>query len=143
MFIPISESYEFLKRDLGKLSYVNSSNELFLLFAQNLYKVNIEENSYEILEEGIKNSNFVASDNNNYAALLVSADVDDKGSSMEIDFDSGEMRVITPEKGQRLRALGFMNEDLIYGILNKADILTDVNGHKTEGISTLRIEDFE
>lgn len=68
VFIPISESYEFLKRDLGKLSYVNSSNELFLLFAQNLYKVNIEENSYEILEEGIKNSNFVASDNNNYAA---------------------------------------------------------------------------
>ena len=52
VFIPISESYEFLKRDLGKLSYVNSSNELFLLFAQNLYKVNIEENSYEILEEG-------------------------------------------------------------------------------------------
>lgn len=54
MFIPISESYEFLKRDLGKLSYVNSSNELFLLFAQNLYKVNIEENSYEILEEESK-----------------------------------------------------------------------------------------
>ena len=143
VFIPISESYEFLKRDLGKLSYVNSSNELFLLFAQNLYKVNIEENSYEILEEGIKNSNFVASDNNNYAAWLVSADGDDKGSIKEIDFDTGEMRVITPEKGQRLRALGFMNEDLIYGILNKADILTDVNGHKTEGISTLRIEDFE
>ena len=143
MFIPISESYEFLKRDLGKLSYVNSSNELFLLFAQNLYKVNIEENSYEILEAGIKNSNFVASDNNNYAAWLVSADGDDKGSIKEIDFDTGEMRVITPEKGQRLRALGFMNEDLIYGILNKADILTDVNGHKTEGISTLRIEDFE
>lgn len=34
-FIPISESYEFLKRDLGKLSYVNEQNELFLLFAQN------------------------------------------------------------------------------------------------------------
>ena len=49
----------FYRRDLGKLSYVNENNELFLLFAQNLYKVNIEENSSEILEEGIKNTNFV------------------------------------------------------------------------------------
>lgn len=143
VFIPISESYEFMKRDLGKLSYVNSNNELFLLFAQNLYKVNIEENSYEILEEGIKNSNFVASDNNNYAAWLVSAKGDDKGSIKEINFDTGEIRVIAPESGQKLRALGFMNDDLIYGILLKSDILTDANGHKKEGISTLRIEDFE
>lgn len=143
-FIPISESYEFLKKDLGKLSYVNSSNELFLLFAQNLYKVNIEDNSYEILEEGIKNSNFVASDNNNYAAWLVTAKGDEnKGCIKEINFDTGEIRILTPESGQRLRALGFMNDDLIYGILQKADILTDANGHKKEGISTLRIEDFE
>ena len=61
----------------------------------------------------------------------------------EIDFDTGETRVITPEKGQRLRAVGFMNEDLIYGILHKSDILTDADGHKSEGIQTLRIEDFD
>ena len=36
-----------------------------------------------------------------------------------------------------------MNEDLIYGILNKSDILTDEDGHKSEGISILRIEDFD
>lgn len=36
-----------------------------------------------------------------------------------------------------------MNEDLIYGILNKSDILTDEDGHKSEGIRVLRIEDFE
>ena len=51
--------------------------------------------------------------------------------------------MITPEKGQRLRAVGFMNEDLIYGILHKSDILTDADGHKSEGIRILRIEDFD
>ena len=52
-FIPISESFEFLKRDLSKLSYVNENNELFLLLAQKLYCVNIENNTYEVLEDGI------------------------------------------------------------------------------------------
>ena len=141
-FIPISESYEFLKRDLGKLSYVNEQNELFLLFAQNLYKVDIEGNSYEILEEGIKYDNFVASDNNDHAAWLVT-EGDSKGCIREIDFDTKKTRTITCEEGQRLRTAGFINEDLVYGILQKSDILTDSNGHRSEGIQTLRIEDFD
>ena len=58
-FIPVSESFEFLKKDLEKLSYVNEENELFLLLAKSLYKINIEDNSSEVLEEGIKNANFV------------------------------------------------------------------------------------
>lgn len=140
-FIPVSESFEFLKKDLEKLSYVNEKNELFLLLAKNLYKVNIEENTSEVLEKGIKSTNFVASDNNDHAAWLVSAG-DEKGNIKEIDLDTGETRLIAPEKGQRLRAIGFMNEDLIYGILQKSDILTDADGHKSEGIRVLRIEDF-
>lgn len=46
-FIPVSESFEFLKKDLEKLSYVNEKNELFLILAKNLYRINIEENSSE------------------------------------------------------------------------------------------------
>ena len=37
-FIPVSESFEFLKKDLEKLSYVNEKNELFLILAKNLYR---------------------------------------------------------------------------------------------------------
>ena len=36
-----------------------------------------------------------------------------------------------------------MNEDLVYGILSDEDILTDANGHETEGINTFRIESFK
>jgi len=141
-FIPVSESFEFLKKDLEKLSYVNEKNELFLILAKNLYRINIEENSSEILEKGIKNANFVSSDNNDHAAWLVS-EGDEKGNIKEIDFDTCKTRLIAPQKGQRLRTVGFMNEDLIYGMLNKEDILTDEEGHKSVGIRILRIEDFE
>ena len=141
-FIPVSESFEFLKKDLEKLSYVNEKNELFLILAKNLYRINIEDNSSEILEKGIKNANFVSSDNNDHAAWLVS-EGDEKGNIKEIDFDTCKTRLIAPQKGQKLRTVGFMNEDLIYGILDKSDILKDEEGHKSVGIRTLRIEDFD
>ena len=141
-FIPVSESFEFLKKDLEKLSYVNEKNELFLILAKNLYKINIEDNSSEILEKGIKDANFVSSDNNDHAAWLVS-EGDEKGNIKEIDFDACKTRLIAPQKEQKLRTVGFMNEDLIYGILDKSDILKDEEGHKSVGIRTLRIEDFD
>ena len=142
VFIPSTESYEFLKEDLGTLTYVNKNNQLFLLFAQKLYQVDIETGTSEILEDGIKQNYFVVSETKAHAAWLITSG-DDKGKIREIEFDSLKTRDLLPESGQKLRTLGFMNEDLVYGILSDEDILTDANGHETEGLSTFRIESFK
>ena len=54
VFIPSTESYEFLKEDLGTLSYVSTENALYLLFANKLYKINISDGTSEVLEEELK-----------------------------------------------------------------------------------------
>lgn len=142
VFIPTTESYEFLKKDLGTLSYVNKENKLFLLFAQKLYQVDINERTYEVLEEGINEETFTVSETNAHAAWSPSGE-EYRGKIKEIDFDRMETRILSPEQGQQLRTIGFMNEDIVYGLLNDSDILTDQNGHVQEGFHTLRIEDFE
>lgn len=141
-FIPSTESYEFLESDLGILSYVNQDNQLFLVLARDLYQIDMEESTYRILAEGINSDNFVVSDTNAHGAWIVS-EGEHTGQIEMMDFDSQKSRMIAPEQGQELRTLGFMNEDLIYGILVSGDILTDGNGHSTEGLTSFRIEDFE
>ncbi|MDO4276802.1 MAG: hypothetical protein Q4D16_24330 [Eubacteriales bacterium] len=141
VFIPSTESYEFLDEDLGTLSYVNQNNQLFLLFAQKLYLVNIDESSFQVLEEGIRSEDFVVSDTNAHAAWMV-REGNDAGKIKEIDFDDQSTRLLQPAEGQQIRTLGFLNEDLIYGLIMDGDIITDENGHVTEGIHTVRIEDF-
>ena len=142
VFIPCTESYEFLREDLGTLSYVSSDNQLFLLFAEKLYQVDIDGGDYTVLDENINSENFAVSDTNAHAAWLIS-EGDDAGMIREIDFDTLETRLLQPSSGQQLRVLGFMNEDLVYGLLKPEDILTDENSHVTEGIYALRIESFE
>lgn len=139
VFIPTTESYEFLQKDLGTLSYVSDENMLFLLFAQKLYMVNINGGGFKILDEGIQTGNFVVSDTNAHAAWVVK-DGEHKGQIKEIAFDTLETRFLTPGQGEKLKTLGFMNEDLVYGVAKEADILTDKNGHATEGMYVLRIE---
>lgn len=58
VFIPTSESFEFLKSDLGTLSYVNKDNQLFLLLAGKLYQINIDESSYDVLADNIDGNQF-------------------------------------------------------------------------------------
>ncbi|MDO4307991.1 MAG: hypothetical protein Q4C77_14315 [Eubacteriales bacterium] len=142
VFIPSTESYEFLKADLGTLSYVNEQNDLFLLLAEKLYLIDIDGGTFKILEEGIDSEDFVVSDTNAHAAWMIQ-NGDNAGQIKEIAFDTLDTRMLVPGEGQILRELGFMNEDLVYGVIMEGDILTNDDNRTVEGIHTLRIEDFE
>ena len=142
VFIPCTESFEFLKSDLGTLSYVNKDNQLFLLLAGNLYQINIDENSYEVLADNIDTEQFAVSATNAHAAWRIK-DGDQAGQIEIIDFDTLKTRNDAPDAGQGLQVLGFMNEDLIYGNVLDGDSLTDENGHTVDGITSIKIEGFD
>lgn len=142
VFIPSTQSYEFLKENMGTLSYVNKDNELFLLLGGKLYEINIQEQTYEILAEGISQEGFFVSDTNAHAAWMVTGE---NGSACirEIDFDTKETRDLVPADGQQVRVLGFFNEDMVYGIAVQENILADARGNEIFAMSSLRIEDFQ
>ena len=142
VFIPTTESFEFLKSDLGTLSYVNKKNQLFLLLSGSLYQINIDDSDYKVLAENIDSNQFAVSETNAHAAWRV-VDGEQTGQIEYIDFDSLKTRNDTPDASQQLRVLGFMNEDLIYGNVIDGDSLTDENGHTVDGITSIKIEDFD
>lgn len=142
VFIPCTESFEFLQEDLGTLSYVNQSGQLFIMIAGNLYQINIDENTYEVLADHIDSDDFGVSATNAHAAWK-SESGDYAGQIEFIDFDTMERRRIAPEASQKLDLLGFMNEDLVYGIVLDGDTLPNATGYMIDGITTFRIEGFD
>lgn len=142
VFIPCTESFEFLQEDLGTLSYVNQSGQLFIMIAGNLYQINIDENTYEVLADHIDSDDFGVSATNAHAAWK-SESGDYAGQIEFIDFDTMERRRIAPEASQKLDLLGFMNEDLVYGVVLDGDTLPNATGYMIDGITTFRIEGFD
>lgn len=143
VFIPSTESYEFLKMDIGNLSYINGQNQLFLLLGGNLYQVDIDGQSYEIIQDGIKTGHFVSSASNASGAWMVGDDLYNCTKIRTINFETGETRKIQSKEGGTLRALGFLNEDLVYGLARNENIVTDAAGKKVYAMDSLRIEDFQ
>ena len=142
VFIPCTESFEFLQEDLGTLSYVNQSGQLFIMIAGNLYQISIDENTYEVLADHIDSDDFGVSATNAHAAWR-SESGDYAGQIEFIDFDTMERRRIAPEASQKLDLLGFMNEDLVYGVVLDGDTLPNATGYMIDGITTFRIEGFD
>ena len=142
VFIPSTESYQFLKKDMGKLSYVSADGSLYILFSGRLYQINIEAGSYSILEEEILSSEFAVSRTQAHAAWRVQ-EGNYTGQIRLMNLDTLRRRHIKAKEGRQLRLIGFMNEDVIYGILRDQDILINEDGHAKEGLRQLRFENFD
>ena len=142
VFIPSTESYDFLRRDLGTLAYVSTDGRLFILFAGKLYQINIEEGSFSIVEDGVNPTEFAVSRSHAYAAWVIQTG-EEAGGIRLIEFETMKTRTHMPEEGKQLRLMGFMNEDTILGILNTGDIISDTDGHVKEGLTAISFEDFD
>ena len=143
VFIPSTKSYEFLKMDLDDLSYVNKQNQLFLFMGGNLFQVDIDGRSYQVIQDGIKAGHFVSSASNASGAWMEGSDAYHCTAVWVIDFETGKTRKINSGEGICIKALGFLNEDLVYGIAKSENIMTDTTGKMVFAMESLRIEDFD
>lgn len=123
IFVPADISYEMLKKQLDRLSYVNKQREMYLYLNENLCKVDIETGTTTVVRESIPEDCFVVSESQESIAWM---DADNASSAMNItvmNLESGETQRFAADDGQKIRALGFINEDFVYGMANDSDIL--------------------
>ena len=139
IFVPADISYEMLKKQLDRLSYVNKQREMYLYLNENLCKVDIETGTTTVIRESIPEDCFVVSESQESIAWM---DADNASSAMNItvmNLESGETQRFAADDGQKIRALGFINEDFVYGMANDSDILKDISGNEVFAMHTVRI----
>lgn len=142
LFIPMNTSYEYLKSDMERLSYVSREDMLYLLLEDDLYKIDISGKTYEIIQQDIQPDCCVISSSQASIAWMDQMSQNASTSITVLSLESGEQYTVQAQEGQKVKALGFINEDFIYGIANDADIVTDDTGATVFAMSTVRIQNF-
>lgn len=141
IFIPIHESYEYLKEDMEKLSYVNRSGSLYIYLDQAVYRIDLTNMTYEVVLDQINPDCFLASKDQSYIAWADEMQKYASTSLTVMDLESGSTRKISAGEGNRIQALGFMNTDFIYGVAAEGNIVADVAGNVTFAMHQIFIED--
>lgn len=128
VYIPYGKSYEVLKRDIEKLSYINRNNKLYLSLEKAIYEINIMEKTYDVLATELETGEYKISDTGRMVVWQDSVKNDYSSKKLYLmDLSTEEIMGIEAEKDERIKALGFVGEDLVYGLAYEDDIVVNEN----------------
>ncbi|MDO4283720.1 MAG: hypothetical protein Q4C60_00155 [Eubacteriales bacterium] len=141
-FLPYAGSYELLKAQVERLSYLNKSNSLFLLIDETLYEVNLTNRTVQTVVGGLTEGSFQVADSGRMIAWKKQkASQDEADVILLTDLSSLEQKSITAQSDERINPLGFIGEDLIYGTARADDVVTDPTGNELQPMYNVKIVD--
>lgn len=127
-FLSSSTPYESMKEDLNRLSYLNADHVFYCLLSGDLHQVDIKEKKDEILKSGIVDDGLTASKDQSIIALEKDRDRRENREIEMIDLATGKSHVITCDSDSRIRGIGFLSRDFIYGQAEASDVTKDSGG---------------
>ena len=144
IFLASMESPELLMRDAQSLSYISEDGSRFYIFLEGtVYQVDLNARTYDSVVTGVMNNTYAASDSGRYFAWLKEGGEYDAQVLNVMDLETGSLREITCDANERIRPVGFMKEDLVYGVALTTDINVEHGGNGIFPMYKLVIQDQE
>ena len=128
VYIPYTKSYEILAVDMEQLSYINIRNQLYLLVDGAVYDIDIEAKSVKTVADNLDENRFVSSSGNNMIAWQTGESIVEYNSIQFYSLNKMAPSVIEAGVGNIIVPLGFIGEDLVYGLAHTSDVTTDSSG---------------
>ncbi len=129
-FLPYDKSSDILRCDMEKLSFLNAGGDLFLFLDGIIYKIIPGMQDESIIAKDVNEETFFVS---GAQQEIVWQQPDKSENDMYTELSvmslvNGETDVVRSAIGEYLKPIGFMNEDLIYGICSKQDMIRNKLG---------------
>lgn len=142
LFLYSDTAFQEMRQSLSHLSYVSADGNLYLFQNHALYRIHLEDGSYEAVKENIDPACFVVSESQRTVAWMDEMQVNGSRQITVMNLDNGETATVSAGNGEKIKALGFINEDFIYGFARDTDILTDSVGNTTFAMYRVCIQSF-
>ncbi len=139
VFIPYDKSYEMLKVNVDNLAYLSQKGEFYVYLEGTIFSIDIQTGEAEELVSGVSEQTFKVSDNNTMLVWQAGNNTYNSKEMLLFNLEGGRRSLISVEETERVMPLGFMGNDLVYGVANAEDIYTDSMGMTTFPMHTVYI----
>ncbi len=139
LFIPCSVSFDMMDKDLSRLAYVSGSQFYFYL-NHCLYQADLTEETISVLVDQVDDDCLAVSDSQENIAWMQEMDYSGSTHITVMNLETGTTSEISAGDDEKIRVLGFVNEDVIYGLARDSDIGVDSSGREVFAMYDLRIQ---
>ncbi len=129
LYIPYYKSPELLLAEVEQLSYINRMGTIYLMLDNEIYGINARNRSCEVLVKDLKEGCYQVSDSNLMVVWQTENRLYEGSELILMNLNTGSRTSIKAGSGEAIAPIGFMGEDLIYGIARKDDIVLDNAGN--------------
>lgn len=116
VYIPYDKPFSMLKTDLEKLLFLDKDKHLYLFLDHTIYEVDVNEKLGNMVEVVQDDDALVISDSHEIVVW------NEENQLRLMNLKSGEKLTISAGEGEQIMPLGFMGEDVIYGVAKEEDI---------------------
>lgn len=142
LFVDTNRSYDLLRMDIEELAYVTDDQEHFYMLLDGcVYEINLTTLQMQTIMEGLSLGCVEGSGSGQRFAWLKENEAYDSRTIVTMDLNTGSKKEITCTEGERIRMLGYLNESLIYGVADVADIDTSQEGNEMFPMKQVNIVD--
>ncbi|MEE1257599.1 MAG: hypothetical protein UHN47_13955 [Lachnospiraceae bacterium] len=143
IFIPCNKAFAALKADVEQLSYINKNGTVYLYLDGSILAVHTSEQSYSEVASGLQEGNFQVSASDEMLVWQNADNAYDCTKLILMNLNTGFRKEVSVDGNKRLMPLGFIGEDLIYGVAHYTDIREDFTGSITFPMYAVYIQNEE
>ncbi len=137
VFIPSNKCFKIVEEELGKLAYYNEEQDIvYLLLDGNLCKIHVQEARKEVLVEELSDNQYVVAADGHLLAYRNGQEI------IVMDLKAGKEQTVKAEDGLAIQPLGFIGNDLVYGLAKEEDAGKTASGNVIQPMYKLLICDF-
>ncbi|MGN0167721.1 MAG: hypothetical protein ACI4AB_06755 [Acetatifactor sp.] len=128
VYIPYTKTYSVLAAEMEQLLYLNREQKLYLELNNTVYSINLVERTCTAIINITQDENLKVSDDHR---ILVWPEGEDNYRSSVLNIrnlTSDTIHYVPVSENEAIRPLGFMDEDIIYGVARKEDIIQENSG---------------
>ncbi len=129
IYIPYYKSPEILLAEVEQLSYINRMGTLYLMLDNAIYGISAVSRSYEVLVKDLQEGCYQVSDSNLMMVWQKENSLYEGKELILMNLNTGRKTSIAAGRDEVIAPIGFMGEDLIYGVAREEDIVLDDTGN--------------
>ncbi|MCH5341126.1 MAG: hypothetical protein J1E01_06650 [Acetatifactor sp.] len=128
LYIPYDKTYAVLSAELDNLLYLNRDQKLYLKLENMVYEIDLVKRECVPLVQIIQDGSMHVSDNNKILVWSEGQDIHHSQVLNVRNLSTGSRNSLTVGGDEAILPLGFMKEDIIYGVARLEDIYEENSG---------------
>jgi len=127
LYIPYGKSFDRLSESFGGICYLNPSNWLYFILDGRLYSIDLGSREYTVLLGDLESGSYITNKAGN--TLVMQKKHGDHVQEINIlNLETNKEVSVKCAEDEVIKLLGYMEEDIVYGVAKKSDVFTDLSG---------------